>query len=229
MWRMLPPHLRPFVTSMLASSILATAMLIGRATYAHQIVYIFFPFNLLLAWVPFWLAVLAAYRVRSAIAPRWKGGTWLVGWLLFFPNAPYLLTDFVHFTARPPIPAWYDIAMLSAFALTGLLLGLASLRLVHEAIAERTGRYVGWGFVWTVALLSGFGIYLGRYLRWNSWDVVVHPLALANDVFQRVAHPLNYPHAWGVTFVYGLFLGFIYFALRALTAVPLRSTSGPRA
>ncbi len=91
-------------------------------------------------------------------------------WLVFFPNAPYIITDLLHLSAQDGVPVWYDLILLSAFAWTGAMLGMISLGLMHVLVARVAGGAWSWIFVLGVLMLSGFGVYLGRFPRWNSWD-----------------------------------------------------------
>ena len=155
----------------LAMSAACLAILGARLALSGESTYAFLAWNLFLAWIPF---VLASWL------PPGPGRTWLAipafaSWLLFFPNAPYLVTDFVHLRARPIVPLWYDLGMLCLFAWSGCLLGEASLAAVHQIVRAWAGRTVGALFVLASLALAGFGIYLGRFVRLNSWDVVLHP------------------------------------------------------
>jgi uncharacterized membrane protein len=98
--------------------------------------------------------------------------------LLFFPNAPYIVTDLKHIGIGGGIPILYDVLLLSAAAWTGLLLGLTSLFLMHRVARRFLGVVNAWAVVVGVLTLSSFGIYLGRVQRWNSWDVFTQPGAL---------------------------------------------------
>jgi uncharacterized membrane protein len=198
------------------------AALIGlRIGRTQSFSYLFLAWNLFLAWIPLAAAQVfrAASRRRAAVS--WQMG-WLALWLLFLPNAPYLVTDLLHLKLRPPVPLWYDLVLLLSCAGTGLLLGYLSLHEVHTAVEERFGRVTGWSVAAGSLLLSGFGIYLGRFLRWNSWEVVTDPAGLFGDVSVRLLHPGLYPRAYGVTLFFGggLLLG--YAALRALMPSRLR-------
>lgn len=153
--------------------------------------------NLWLAWIPWVLSALVV-RTKAALL-RWPLGA---AWLLFLPNAPYLLTDLVHLKARPPVPLWLDVLLWSSFALAGLLLGWTSLEAVARALSPRLGRLGTGAFVGAVLLLIGFGTYLGRFLRWNSWDVVTNPLGLVSASL----HALTEPHA---LFFSGAFAGLV--------------------
>src|SRR5204863_7282540 len=138
--------------------------------------------NLFLAWVPFVLALVVYARARSMSRPALVALASL--WLLFFPNAPYIVTDLKHIGDAGRIPVLYDVLFLSAAAWTGLLLGLASLFLMHAVARRLLGAVSAWALVVGVLALSSFGIYLGRVQRWNSWDFFVRPGTLLGDVLE---------------------------------------------
>lgn len=133
--------------------------------------------NLFLAWVP-WLLGAVVARARS----RWALVAAGVPWLLFFPNAPYLVTDLLHLRPRPPVPEWFDALLFGLFAITGCALAWTSLAVVRARLARELGAVHVEVTLFVIALLTGFGVYLGRFERWNSWDVVGRPAALAAGV-----------------------------------------------
>ena len=137
-------------------------------------------------------------------------------WLLFFPNAPYILTDFYHLEARPGVPLWYDLVLIVSCAWNGLMLAYASLSDMQRLVQQRLGFWPGWVFAAVALLLSGFGIYLGRYMRFNSWNVLTNPLTLFFDILNRVLHPFSFPGTWGVTLLFGVFLLLGYGTVRVL-------------
>lgn len=166
-----------WLTLIFASGICAV-MWSARALYSTVLVYLFLLWNLFLAWLPLLFAGLASrWRRRSFLGWVFSGL-----WLLFFPNALYLVTDLLHLSSRSNVPVWYDLIMLFGFALTGLFLGFVSLSLMQSMVADRFGRWVGWLFVLAALGLSSFGVYIGRFLRWNSWDALIRPLSLLHDI-----------------------------------------------
>ena len=202
------------------------ALLIGyRMHRGGTAGFVWLLWNLFLAVIP---AIAAALFLRN----RRAGGTlaigalWIVVWILFLPNAPYIVTDFVHLDADPRLPEWYDIAMLISCAATGLLLGYSSVADVQTAVTRSHGRRTGWAVAALALLLSGFGIYLGRFVRWNSWDAVTHPGQVVRYLAPRAADPLSHRRGVGVTVIYGCGLVLGYVALRVMASTVARRGEG---
>ena len=171
--------------AMVFASTVATAMVVVRISYSGEFTYFFLIWNLFLAWLPFLFALVVVAFRRS----QFMLGTFGLLWLLFFPNTIYLVTDLIHLRPNMVIPIWYDAILLFSFALTGLMLGLLSLYFVHAVVESHFGAMVGWLFVVTTAVLGGVGVYIGRFLRWNSWDVFANPLTLLNDLAYNLFNP----------------------------------------
>lgn len=194
-------QMRAAILALLLASVLSCGMIVVRKFHAGKTGFGLLIWNLFLAWVP-----LVAALLFYGLAQR-RGRPWLllpglaVVWFLFFPNAPYIVTDLVHLKERPPVPYWYDNICVVAFVQTGLFAGYLSLYLMQEVVRAWLGRWLGWGFALGMLALSGFGIYLGRFLRWNSWDALLDPLDTLRHA-ARVANPWNNPQplAFSVTF-----------------------------
>ena len=169
--------------ALLAASALCVALLEIRVRETGSSYYRFLAWNLILAWVPLVIAVVAYARARRGVGPV----VWvlLVPWLLFFPNAPYLLTDFIHLD-EGPAPLWYDALMLSAFAWTGLMLGFGSLYLVQLILRRAFGAGAAWFAVLAALALASVGVYIGRFIRFNSWDALLHPVRVAEVVREQL-------------------------------------------
>lgn len=155
----------------------------GDASLKYRIypTFLFLAWNLFLAWVPY-LAALRLGKLQRRNAAVWNLLLWLVIWLAFLPNAPYIVTDFIHLKYRPPVPFWYDLLLLFAFAFTGLMLGLLSLHEVQRTLRQWFAPLWTWLMALSAIGLSGFGVWLGRFQRWNSWDLVTNPLGLLRDI-----------------------------------------------
>ncbi|NTV63021.1 MAG: DUF1361 domain-containing protein, partial [Oscillochloris sp.] len=133
-------------------------------------------------------------------------------WMLFLPNAPYIMTDFIHF-GEFGLPWWYEVGMLLAFAWAGCLLGVASLFIMQRIVHERLGVLMSWLFVFASCGLSGLGVYLGRFLRWNSWDVLFSPHSIVDDIIHLLSDPAHYPQMIGVSGLFACFLALGYLTL----------------
>ena len=170
--------------------------------------------NLFLAGIP--LALSSGLRLadRLELNRIIKAGIFCL-WLLFLPNAPYILTDILHLPRANQAPAWYDLALLLSCAGTGLLMGYLSLVDVQTMVARYYSVIVGWLFAITSLVLSGFAIYLGRFLRWNSWDVIVSPTLLL-DILGGLKHPTTQVRPISVTLIFGAILALGYVSLRVL-------------
>jgi len=141
-----------------------------------------------------------------------------LSWLAFFPNAPYILTDLFHLNHGAAMPMWFDLVLILAFAWTGILFGFLSLWDFEKLLKTKLSRK--WIPLISVGLLflSSFGIYLGRYLRWNSWDLIHRPFSIFQDVSDRVLYPLEHTRTWGVTFFMGILLVLMYVSFRLVYA-----------
>jgi uncharacterized membrane protein len=185
------------------------ALLAARIACSGRVTYVFLVWNLFLAVIP---AVAAALFVQAR--STFSRIASFAVWLAFLPNAPYIATDFIHLRPRPGIPLWFDIALLLSCAATGILLAFTSVADVQGVISERWGSGVAWSFACSVLVLCGFGIYLGRFLRWNSWDLVTEPYAKLSYLAASVTHPMSHPRTFGVTAIYGITLALGYAAFR---------------
>ena len=185
------------------------SLLTARMIITGELTYIFLAWNLFLAWIPFTLS----QRLKN-ITNRWKIFFLISCWLLFLPNAPYIITDFLHLKHRPPVPYWFDILLLFSAALNGLLLGFASLLTVEKILINRYGNRISGIIVLCSFFLCAFGIYMGRYLRWNSWDILINPLDIAADIVDRLLNPFAHIKTWSVTVLFGSFLYVMYYSVK---------------
>jgi uncharacterized membrane protein len=176
--------------------------------------YSFLVFNLWLAWIPLIAAVIAYFAHGHRILFYLLMPVCTVVWLVFFPNAPYLMTDFQHLAySNSGSPLWFDVILLIWFAWTGLLLGVTSLYLMQEIVSLTFNRVVGWIFAVGVTILSSVGVYLGRFLRWNSWDILQDPLPIAKDMVGIVRHPISNLPTYVFTILFTLLFLFIYLSI----------------
>ena len=192
------------------SSALACGILTVRVARIHRESYIFLVWNLLLAWMPYLWSLWASAIQRCHPRDWWRLLVPGALWLLFFPNAPYIVTDFVHLRELWPVPLWYDIGMLASFALSGCFLAVVSLQTMQRLVRQLCGGVVSWLFVGVSVGLSGLGVYLGRFQRWNSWDVLLYPRDVLADAVRPILYPLSHLHPLGASAMFAAILLICY-------------------
>ncbi|AZA92237.1 Predicted membrane protein [Chryseobacterium nakagawai] len=176
-------------------------------------VFFFLNWNLFLAWIPLFLSTfILTFNIKSKISIA----VIIIVWILFFPNSPYILTDLFHLKARNTIPIWYDLIVILSYAWTGLICGFLSLNDIEKLLSSYSKQRIINGIVVLFLFMSSFGVYLGRFLRWNSWDVLNNPFGLFNDIVVRLIYPLEYIKTWGVTLLMGIMLNFMYFTFKLI-------------
>lgn len=195
-----------------AASALSVALILTRFGLTGTARLAFVPFNLVLAFLPvIFLMISEDTRQRLSVL---AGGAL---WLLFFPNAPYMLTDLVHYDRNLGNIAWLDMMALLAAAWAALIGGMTTLRLMQDRVARAFSGKAGHTFVLGVLLLTSQGIYIGRFLRFHSWHALLKPLEVLNETASHYLHPAAYPIAWPFTLsVFGL-LVCVHYSLSAFT------------
>ncbi len=195
------------------ASILDVTLVVARMLYTDSRQYASLTWNLFLAWIPFVLAYMAYVLSWRRWMVYLLVPAFLFLWLLFFPNAPYILTDLQHLGEGYGVPIWYDVILLTWFSWTGVLLGVVSLYLMQEIVLRHFGRWIGWLFVLVVSGSTGLGIYLGRFIRLNSWDLFQAPQEVVEAIWGWLADPSLRSTAF--VGLYTLFFLFVYLTLYA--------------
>jgi uncharacterized membrane protein len=206
----------PMLALILASA--ASVALVGaRIVYTRNIMYAFLVWNLFLAWLPLVFALFACDEFQARTGRNWRFLSLAGAWLLFFPNAPYIFTDLIHLRTRFLQHFWVDLTLILLCAVTGLVLGFVSLFLMQSVVARLYGRLTSWVFIAAVTGISGFGIYLGRFLRFNSWDALCKPVEVYRGIGNLGAASLEHPSPLAFPMLFGTFLFLSYLMLYALT------------
>lgn len=190
-------------------------ILLFRIIYTHSIGFVFLAFNLFLAAIPWgiitFIIIFPKIQKRKILMLILSSF-----WLLFLPNAPYILTDLFHLNKNWTMHVWFDTFLILSFAWTGLLFGLTSL-MEFEKILEK---YVSKNWIGVISSLllfvASFDVYLGRFLRWNSWDMIKYPKTIMLDVLDRFANPFSHPRTWGMTILVGVLLNMFYWSIKLL-------------
>lgn len=191
------------------------AMLVMRIAYANNVRYIFLLWNLFLGWIPFQLGVVLTQNQHYN---KWIKYALLASWLLFFPNALYLITDLIHLeNSGDKVPVWFDAILLFTSSVTGLIMAFVSLFQVELFLHKylRT-KHVN-KLIVAALFLGSFGVYLGRFLRWNSWDIVANPVSLLVQIAVRFTNPLLHYKTWGITLLLTCLFSLLYFASKKMT------------
>jgi len=189
-------------------------LMVFRIIYTGQLLFAFLAWNLFLAFVPFAISK----RLRhGAISKKWSLLFYSFVWLIFLPNAFYIITDLFHLDMNEDVPLWYDLALLWSFAWSGLLFGILSVGHMERLFEEHLGKRLGFLFVFPLMVLNGFGVYIGRYMRFNSWDVLTNPLQLINDLVYLFIHPIRNRFDWSMIFCFAVLLTLIYYTFKRMT------------
>ena len=200
----------------LASSMMFSLLLVMiRIVYTGSLTFIFLTWNLFLAFIPY--AISSFLQANPGwVKSKWKFVPVFAVWLLFIPNSFYIITDLFHLGISR-VPIWFELALLLSFAWNGLLLGILSVRQIERIIHSLWPKMHELFFLFPVMCLNALGIYIGRYLRFNSWDVVSNPLELAGDISYLVLHPLAAKPAWAMICCYSVLMTFIYITIKKIS------------
>jgi uncharacterized membrane protein len=197
------------------ASVVSVVLVMGRMAWMRDSHYAFLIWNLFLAWMPMIFALLAREHLKEDANPGWRFIAFGAAWLLFFPNAPYIFTDIIHLRLFYS-HFWVDLMLILINALTGLIIGFVSLYLMQSAVRRMMGELASWLFIVAVALLSGFGICLGRFLRLNSWDVVA-PGKMFHLIGSWATESSAFPSSMVFSMLFAAFVFIAYLMLYALT------------
>ena len=209
-WRKYPD--KRLALLILVSFAFSVALVWYRVQRTGLVTYYFLIWNLTLAGIPLAIAYLmnAWLKEYRRIFLFYAMGAL---WLAFYPNAPYIITDFIHLKARHHIPLWFDTLLIFSFAWNGFVAGLISVRYFHLTALHYWPAWLVWATLMVVFGLSSFGIYLGRFLRWNSWDILSNPLPLFSDILDRIANPEDHPRTLALVVLYSAFSFLAYLVI----------------
>ena len=209
--------LRTEMDRLLFLSILFSILLVGaRVIHTGRMSFLFLIWNLFLAYIPYFITCLLARR------PHWIKNKFLfiplfLAWLLFVPNSFYIITDLFHLTDHyndRQVPQWFDLAMILSFAWNGLLLGVLSVRQMEHILMPQLSLRYELLFLYPIMWLNALGVYTGRYLRYNSWDVITDPFSLLEDIMSLIIHPLRHQVAWDMIFCFSILMTLMYLMIK---------------
>lgn len=201
---------------LILSCLFSICLSIIRVILTSQLMFAWLQWNLFLAFIPYAITR-ALIRKPQWIESRWKFAIAFLCWLAFIPNSFYIITDLVHLDERLPVPLWYDLALILSFVWNGLLLGALSVRQMEKIVVVKYRIPNEWWFSVPMMCLNAFGVYIGRYLRYNSWDLLSNPFGLFSDVAYLMMHPLRHRIDWGMIVCYALFMLLMYNSLKRVS------------
>lgn len=199
-------------------SFISLCLFLVRYYFTGERYYFFLNWNLFLAFLP-WLFSLFLVLKPKLQKVKFVVCFVLIFWIVFFPNAPYILTDLFHLNYNRSMPMWFDLIMILTYAWTGMLFGFLSLFEIENVLFQYVKKSMVIFLSSSFLFLSAFGIYLGRFLRWNSWDLIHDPFSLFMDIVSRFTDPFAHPRTWGFTIIMGIFLNIVYWSFRLLKKV----------
>jgi uncharacterized membrane protein len=187
-----------------------------RIIYTGHLLFAFLAWNLFLAFVPY---AISKKLSGTEFLAKWKLLFYAFTWLMFVPNSFYIITDLFHLDMNEDVPLWYDLALLLSFAWSGVLFGILSVRQMEKLFEQTFTKKFDLLFIVPIMALNGFGIYIGRYLRFNSWDVIANPFQLTKDIVYLFIHPIRNRFDWSMIVCYTIFLTLIYLTMKKLSKV----------
>jgi len=190
-----------------------SCMISCRIIYSGSWMYTFLLWNIFLAWIPFQLSSLLLRGKKNNL---WGSGFLFTAWLLFFPNSLYIITDLIHLEMKTSVPLWYDVVLLFSSASIGLIMAFASLYRIELFFTGRMKNSLVDKLIVGCLFLGSFGVYLGRFLRWNSWDIIADPGQLTTEIIIRFLLPHQHWRTWAITFLFTCFFSVLYFSFKKL-------------
>lgn len=201
------------------SALFSAGLVLIRILHTGHLTFLSLIWNLFLAWLPYCVSkIISGFQIfrRSG----WIFWSMFVLWILFIPNSFYILTDLFHLEDETNdflVPLWYDLILIVSIAWNGLVMGILSIRQMEKLFFARLNLKTDLIFLFPVMLLNGLGVYIGRYLRYNSWDIFINPFELIRDITLMLLHPMRYHDAWGMIFCFTILLMLIYGMLKKLS------------
>lgn len=202
-----------FVYALAISSVISGLLYIIGALFYSAGSFWFLNWNLLLSWLPLLFALLLINFIKHKPWISWQAGWFTFLWLVFLPNSFYIISDFVHLRGLESSSELFLVVLLFSFAFNGLILGFTSLYLVHKELAKRLKPQLVYAIVTATLLACSFAVYLGRFLRWSTWDIVGNPIGIIYDVSDRFINPSAYGQTFQTTILFFILLASMYFVL----------------
>ena len=216
--------LSPFGRLLTALLTFIGLLIFFRMLYSGTRQYLFLEWNIFLAWIPYILSTQFRFYTGKAM---WKQLFLFSSWLLFFPNALYIVTDLVHLSGESNMPWWFDAMLVFSAAFVGLLMAFVSLRNAERYLSTLFKRNTVQVITFCLLFLGSFGVYLGRFERWNSWNIVNDPLGLGINILSCFINPVENIRVWAITILFTAVYSLLYYCLRILPKVFAENSGSP--
>ena len=198
------------------SMLFSIALVMARVTYTGKHTYLSLIWNLFLAWLPYmissWLQKQPAVQANRLLFAAVS-----FVWLLFIPNTFYILTDLFHLGEHNNVPMWFDLTLIISFAWDGLLLGILSIRQMEKMMQRYLPGKHELFFIYPIMWLNALGVYIGRYPRFNSWDIITNPFGISAYILRLLWHPIQYKYAWGMVACFSVFMTLVYLTIKRIS------------
>lgn len=205
-------RLTAFEKLLLGWFVFIACLIACRIYFSGSLLFVFLIWNIFLAWVPFFISS----RLNHTAAKKWKQYVLFFTWLLFFPNSLYIITDLIHISHETDVPKWFDAILIFSSSIVGLQLAFVSLYRVEKFLHAIAGKRMVAVLLPVILSLGSFGVYLGRFLRWNSWDIISNPVPLLVSVTERILYPFHHLQTWGITIILTALFYLMYFSAKKL-------------
>jgi uncharacterized membrane protein len=188
-------------------------LIAARIFFSGNMDYLFLAWNLFLAWLPY---MISNGFGKMHLSHAWKQLLLFCTWIILFPNALYIVTDLIHLEDETAIPKWFDTILIFTSSIVGLIMAFISLMRVENYLGKKYDKKLIKWMVGGILFLGSFGVYIGRFLRWNSWDIISNPVGLLKEVGHRFIYPLAYSRAWGITFILTTLFYLLYAGIKKM-------------
>lgn len=203
---------------LLIASGFSLLLLAIRILKTGHLSYRFLAWNLFLAYVPYFISEWLGSHPR-VLANRIKLLPLVFTWILFMPNSFYILTDLFHLNNIGNGDSWYDLTLILSFAWNGILFGILSIYKMEMLLKKTKGKFIAVFVICVVMWMNAFGIYIGRFLRFNSWDIFVNPFSLVSEVADIIFNPYDYRYVWAMSVCFAIFMAILYYTTKRLSDV----------
>lgn len=202
-----------FLIALGVSTLVSLGLFLCGAWRNHSFYSSYLVWNLILAWLPLLFALRLMAVLRQKLWSSWEGLSLSMLWLVFLPNSFYMISDFIHLQDVKRVDVLFDAIMFTSFIYTGVALGFTSLYLIHIRLLRRLSARITTLWIAATLLICSAAVYVGRDLRWNSWDILFNPGGLLFDLSDRLSHPAAYPQMIVTVISFFVLLSSMYYAI----------------